>query len=728
MVIVSPVSPDDGPQHPTADRTVPDEPDEVALATTVRRTKLTVPAAPLGPENPLPALRPQGELHRLDPADLEGLPADMVRQIGYAHLRTVLPAGLLDGYGRDREPAALDALVVENSRLRATVLPGLGGRLYSLFHKPTGRELLYRNPVFQPVDFGLAGAWFSGGVEWNLGATGHAAHTCAPLHAGRVPAPDGGEMLRLWEWERLRDLAFQIDLWLPEDSDFLYVGIRVRNPHDRTVPAYWWSNTAVPETDRTRVIAPAEAAWHFGHQRRLRQVGLPAPGGPGGAEGPDVSYPGGSRHPADYFLDIRGDARRWITALDGEGHGLVQTSTDLLRGRKIFWWGRGSGGRRWQDWLTDPGSGGYLEIQAGLARTQFEHLPMPADTDLSWLEAYGPLSADPDLVHAADWDTARAEAAARLEAALPRAAVDTAYADWLAQADAEPKEVLATGSGWGALEAERGRFALPGTPFDATTLGDPQKPWLELLLAGVFPRPPAGALPGPGLVSPQWRELLESADTYPGNEWFRDYYLGIAQWAAGDRAQAVRSWERSLAAHPSPWCHRALAVADSAEGRTEQSAERYAQAWESLLATAGQYGPGAPTAQRALLVEAVPALLAAGRAADAQRLLAEAALGGCTPPDDGRVRLLRARTALALGDAAAARALLDAGIVVADLREGAEELSDTWHAVAERLVAGDGEITDEVRAAARAEHPLPPHYDFLMRPDGMRPDGPDSGA
>ncbi|MFI0899179.1 DUF5107 domain-containing protein [Streptomyces sp. NPDC020983] len=684
------------------------------MATTVTSTTVRIPAAPLGPENPLPALHPNSELHRIDPADLAGLPADMARQIGYAPLRTVLPVRVLDAYGRDRAPADLDALVIENGRLRATVLPGLGGRLYSLVHKATGRELLYRNPVFQPADFALAGAWFSGGVEWNLGATGHAAHTCAPLHAAKVPAPDGGEMLRLWEWERLRDLAFQIDFWLPEDSDFLYVGIRVRNPHDRTVPAYWWSNTAVPDTDRTRVLAPAQAAWHFGHERRLRQVGMPVPV-PGGA---DVSYPGGSEHAADYFLDIRGDDRRWIAALDGDGQGLVQTSTDLLRGRKIFWWGRGRGGSRWQEWLTEPGTGGYLEIQAGLARTQFEHIPMPADTDLSWLEAYGPLAADPGPVHGADWGAARAEAAARLEAALPRAAVDTAYADWLGHADAEPKEILRTGSGWGALEAERGHLRLPGTPFDATTLGEQQKPWLELLLAGVFPRPPAGAAPGPALVAPQWRELLESADTYPGNEWFRDYYLGIAQWAAGDRAQAVRSWERSLAAHPSPWAARALAVADVTEGRAGQAADRYTAAWDDLAATAAQYGPQVRDVQRALLAEAVPVLLDAGRAHEAARLLAAPALDGGAPFDDGRIRLLRARTALALGDAPAARALLDEGIVVADLREGAEELSDTWAAVAERLVAGEGVVTDAVRAKARAAHPLPAHYDFLMRPEG----------
>jgi tetratricopeptide (TPR) repeat protein len=689
---------------------------------------VSIPAAPLGSENPLPALTPCADPHRIDPHDRDGLPADMARQIGYAPLRSVLPVRLLDGYGRDRVPAELDALVIENSRVRATVLPGLGGRLHSLVHKPTGRELLYRNPVFQPADFALAGAWFSGGVEWNLGATGHCAHTCAPLHAARVPAPDGGEMLRLWEWERLRDLPFQIDFWLPSDSDFLYVGVRVRNPHDRTVPAYWWSNIAVPETARTRVLAPADAAWHFDYRGLLSHV--PVPGGPhrtgpSATAATDITYSTRSQYAADYFFDIPADDRRWVTALDGDGHGLVQTSTDHLRGRKLFLWGTGRGGQRWQEWLTEPGTGGYAEIQAGIARTQLEHVPLPAESDLSWLEAYGPLTADPALVHGDDWTAARTEAAVRLEAALPRRTVEAAYDTWLAYADRDPGDILATGSGWGALEAERGHFHLPGTPFAAATLGDAQKPWLELLLAGVFPRPVADTVPGPCLVSPEWRELLEAADTYPGNEWFRDYHLGIAQWAADDRAQAVRSWERSLAAHPSPWTLRALAVAEAADGERERAAERYVEAYDCLagtLLTRAEWPDAvresAVAVQRALTLEAVPALLAAGRTADADRLLARPAAGGTAPLDGGRIRLLRARTALAQGDPVRARALFDEGFVVDDLHEGDEALSDTWYAVAEALLATGGlPLSDELRARARREHPLPAAYDFRMRPD-----------
>ena len=76
-----------------------------------------------------------------------------------------------------------------------------------------------------------------------------------------------------------------------------------------------------------------------------------------------------------------GDGRKRYTAevvlgtetasLDADGAGLAQTSTARLRGRKLFVWGAGEGGRRWQEWLTEPGSGGYAEIQAGLAKLGF---------------------------------------------------------------------------------------------------------------------------------------------------------------------------------------------------------------------------------------------------------------------------------------------------------------------------------------------------------------------
>ncbi|MEU1305622.1 DUF5107 domain-containing protein [Streptomyces shenzhenensis] len=650
----------------------------MVIVTTIRREVLTLPAAELGRDNPLPPLRPLDETHRVEDRDRDEMPRDMARQIGYAPLRSLLPVRVRDGYDRARAPRAVDALVIENDRLRATVLPGLGGRVASLVHLPTGRELLYRNPVFQPANFALNDAWYSGGIEWNIGATGHTALSCAPLHAARVAAPDGGEMLRLWEWERLRDLPFQVDLWLPDGSDFLYVGVRVRNPHERPAPVYWWSNIAVPE--ECRVLAPAEEAWHFGYERRLRRVPVPS------YAGTDRTYPLGSPHAADYFYEIPDGHRRWIAALDADGHGLVQTSTDVLRGRKLFVWGTQPGGRRWQEWLTEPGTGGYCEIQAGLARTQLEHVRLEAASELSWLEAYGPLDGPPE----GEWAAVTGSAAQRLEAVLPRADVEAAHAAWKPYADTEPGEILATGSGWGALEVLRGEWQLPGTPFAESTLGEAQAPWRDLLRTGSLPEPRHVRPPHETLVAAHWRDMLESAPAAPHTE----YHLGVAQWHAGDRAQAVRSWERALPSASSRWpLLRCLAVADQESGHHERAADRYAAAFEDLCHERRDDGPAWTAATAALGREALAALLAARRAAEAravwERLRPETRRRG-------RFRLLEAELLLAEGRPAQARAVFDEGFEVADLREGAETIGRLWY-----------RLTDE---------PLPARYDFRMRP------------
>ncbi|MGW2553479.1 DUF5107 domain-containing protein [Streptomyces sp. NPDC001635] len=656
------------------------------IVTTIRRDTMTVPAAALGADNPLPPLRPLDEVHRIEDRDREDLPRDMARQIGWEPLHSLLPVRVRDGYGRSRAPMDIDTVVIENDRLRATVLPGLGGRIASLFHKPTGRELLYRNPVFQPACFALNGAWFSGGIEWNIGATGHTTFSCSPLHAARVTAPDGGEMLRLWEWERLRDLPFQVDLWLPEGSDFLYVGVRIRNPHERPAPTYWWSNIAVPE--ECRVLAPAEEAYRFGYERRLHRVPVPT------YDGADRTYPMNGAHPADYFYDVPDGRRRWIAALDEDGRGLVQTSTDVLRGRKLFVWGTGTGGRRWQSWLTQPGTGGYCEIQAGLARTQLEHVRLEPASEVSWLEAYGPLEAERE----GDWTTVVSGAEARLDGALPRPVVDAAYEAWLPYADADPGETLAVGSGWGALELLRSGGKLPGTPFEETTLGEAQAPWRELLLTGSLPEPRRVAPPGETLVASHWRDMLETAPARPLTE----YHLGVAQWHAGDRAQAVRSWERALELAPSLWpLLRCLAVADQEAGNRERSADRYAEAFDDLCRERRDDGESWTAATAALGREALETLLAVHRVAAARAVWNR--LHPATR-ERGRFRLLGARLLLAEGDRAGARSVFDAGFEVADLREGAETIGELW-----------AELTDE---------PVPARYDFRMRPGDPGAAGP----
>uniref|UniRef100_UPI000AA09FD9 DUF5107 domain-containing protein n=1 Tax=Kitasatospora sp. MY 5-36 TaxID=1678027 RepID=UPI000AA09FD9 len=328
-----------------------------------------------------------------------GVDDEMRRNLAYGVPDTLLPYTRQSGYDRVRTERELPCVVLENETLTATFLPSLGGRLWSLLHRPTGRELLHRNRILQPANLALRDAWLAGGVEWNLGATGHWPLTCEPLHAVRVRAPDGTPVLRMYAFERLRRLVLRMDSWLPAGSPVLYVHVAVHNPAPSETPVYWWSNIAVPQDRDVRVLGPADHAFHCDYVSDLRRVAFPE------ADGADRSYPGRAARAADYFLDLPGGERPWIAALDGTGAGLVQTSTARLCGRKLFCWGTGTGGRHWQEWLSGPDSA-YLEIQAGLARTQLEHLAMPAGATWSWTEAYGLLQADPTAVHGS-WDVAR---------------------------------------------------------------------------------------------------------------------------------------------------------------------------------------------------------------------------------------------------------------------------------------------------------------------------------
>ncbi|MEU8225021.1 DUF5107 domain-containing protein [Kribbella sp. NPDC048915] len=616
--------------------------------TIISAQNVVLPAASLGPENPLAPLRMHREPHHVE--NLDELPADLRENIGYGRLHSPLPCLNQDGYDRVLTETAFPALALENEHLKLVVLPTLGGRLMSLVHKDSGEELLYRNPVFQPANLALRNAWFAGGVEWNVGSTGHWTGTCAPMHAARVEGPDGTPVLRLWELERTRNLVTQLDFLLPEGSEFVYVGVRLQNPSDVEVPAYWWSNIAVPQSPDRRVLVPADQAWQFGYTRRLDLVDVQT----------DLTYP--MRHPRaiDYFFEPLPGEASWIASVDGAGNGLVQASTVRLPGRKLFVWGQGDGGRRWQEWLSPGLEGdGYAEIQAGLARTQMEHLKLPARTSWHWLEAYGRLSMDAGVAHSEDWTTARTGGAAALQDLLTE--LPAREQAWLEIVDAVPAERLATGSGWGALELQRtGWTVSDGTPFDDDTMTARERAWLPLLEGRL---PVSDAVPDGTLVA--WRELLEAAE----ENWLVWYHRGVARHYHGDVDGAVEAWRRS---GDNVWALRNLGLVTGELAYYERAVELRPELVE-------------------LVAEAVT--LALGTDVQrAERMLVDA-------PDDPRIQLLRVRHALETGDPQRAHDLLAVGIQLATVREGANPLTDYWLAAEEAL---------------GTQRPVPPQYQFGM--------------
>jgi hypothetical protein len=640
-----------------------------SVATQVRATTLTVTGSPLGEPNPLPRFAPLRALPTASPED--DVPAAMRDRMEYGRLTSPLPYAVYDGYDRTDRQVNLPAIELDNGVLRAVVLPSLGGRVWSLFDQRRGRELLFVNPRLRFANFGLTDAWFAGGIEWNLGSTGHTTLSNRPMHAGVVRRADG-DVLRLWEWERTRDLVLQVDLWLPAGSDRLLASTRVVNPDPEPKPLYYWTNIAVPETDDTRVLTTADHAWRTHYDGSLRKVTLPHPDD----QRVDVSYPGRAAHPADYFFDVAGQSGAHLVAVEPDGRGFAQTSTGGLTGRKMFQWGRGAGGRRWQDWLS---GGRYAEVQAGRCPTQLEHDRLEGHSTVAWTESFGAVDLDPDAC-AADHPRSAAHAWCAVLEGSPPDLLRRQHDTWLAKvADAPVDEPLSTGSGWGAVELLlRGASArMPaGLPFPDVD-DDSRVPRALIESDAETLQRGADGLTLPP-VSDRWRDLLDDA----GDHWWVDYARAVNAHLRGDAAAATHAYRRCLDSREHPAALRGLALLDADAGRYDAAADLHARA------TRAAHGA------RPFVTEELQLLLRAGRPDDCLRLIA------AQPPNvrrHGRTRLLEVQALLAAGSRAEAAAILD-NLVVEDLAEGERVLGDLWQAL-------------------RPGTPIPPHLDFRMTDD-----------
>ncbi|WP_052112161.1 DUF5107 domain-containing protein [Knoellia subterranea] len=601
----------------------------------------------------------------------------MVERIHRGRLDSPLPYGVVSDYDRAEQPLSLPAIELANDHVSATILPTLGGRVWSLTltdgdkdgDSDGQRDLLHRNPRLRWANFGLTDAWFAGGIEWNLGSTGHTTLSNRPMHAAILDT-DLGPVVRLWEWERTRDLVLQVDLWL--DGAHLMASTRVTNPDPEPKPLYYWTNIAVPETAGTRVLVPATDAWRTDYSGMLDLVSVPHPDGP-----IDVSVPTNSRYAADYFFDVAHHRGRLVSAVEPDGRGFAQTSTGALRGRKLFLWGNGPGGQRWQDWLGVPGSR-YLEIQAGVCTTQLEHDVLDGHDSLSWTEAFLPLDLDPESV-AGDYESASAAVADAVHRDVPPDRLEAQHAQWLAEvADRMPAadEVMHVGSGWGRAElALRGAEDLPGTPFPE--LDDESQPLRRFAESGDPNALDAIEADRPTLpvISPRWTALLEQHEPN-STGWWLPYALGTGRHLAGDREGARTAYGRSIGATPTAVALRGLALL------ADDPSERIALHRQALDL--------APT-ERRLTVELLTALRDSGRASEVPGIVAALPL---SVRDHGRTQLLLAQ-ALADEDRRDEALVILTDLEVPDLAEGDPSLSDMWL----RLCPGED---------------VPPRLDFRM--------------
>lgn len=652
-----------------------------------------IPSANMGKENPLPDIKNNAYIHAKIEVT-ENISAEDKKHIGDGMIPTMLPYFEQNGYDRNRADKIYNAVVLENEFLKATFLPELGGRLWSLIDKKTGIDLLYCNPVFQPGNLALRNAWFSGGVEFNVSIKGHNPLTCDSLFARKIKMQDGTIGARFYEYERIRGVAYGFDAWLPDDSKMLYIRPRIENRTGEEIWMYWWSNIAVPETAETRVVVPTTESFinYFGNNHYV----LDASSIPNALD-TDVSYPNNMKRSLDFFYRIPDEEQKWITAVDKNGYGLLQCSTKELKGRKLFVWGKGAGGKNWNNFLSNGENSGYIEIQAGIARTQLEHIPMPANDVWSWVEGYGAFSGKADAMHG-EWSGAIKEV---------EAAIDTTFngnmegeLSTLKELAATPLEFFNIGSGWGALENSRrvaeGEQSLSKDFFEFPdfSLTEAQREWIHLLEKGSLAERRTEDAPIGYLVDESWLERLEKALENPGNRnWYSYMQLGVMRYANGKLDEARAAFQKSLEYKNNAWSNRNLAMLWRNEYQNTEKAVEYIT--ESLKLQNNCRGIWLEAATTYLRAEKPELWISAFENAPEKF------------KNDGRLALYYASALMKQGRYEEATKILNPDFEMPDMKEADTDLSDLWCELYGNIISKETGVTDEAELDKLVEEKYP---------------------
>ena len=292
----------------------------------------------------------------------------------------VYPYTMLDDLTDRRETKSYQAVFLENDYLKATILPSLGGRLYSLFDKTSGREVFYRNNVVKYGLVGLRGAWISGGVEFNF-PDGHTVVTVSPVAWTLRENPDGSATVTVGDIDRVTSMYWEVALTLHPGEARLEQHVTLFNPTPLTNRYWYWANAAVPATDDMQFVYPMREAYPHA---RWPVFTFPV------YQGVDYSWYKNVRQPTSLFG--RQVHRDFFGAYYHNADAGVVHVADFREapGKKTWTWGVAGDGLIWTDLLTDH-EGPYNEIQSGRYETQLNYEFLPPRRVESWTEYWYPV-------------------------------------------------------------------------------------------------------------------------------------------------------------------------------------------------------------------------------------------------------------------------------------------------------------------------------------------------
>ena len=169
----------------------------------------------------------------------------------------VYPYPMKTDITRRRQTEKHRVIVLENRYTRVLILPDKGGKILAAIDKTNNDfDFIYFNRVIKPGLISLAGAWLSGGIEWNFPTYGHTAHAFSTVNRAIQRNPDGSATVFVGTEEWVRRMKWVIAITLFPDRSYVKTAVRLYNGTFTHNHGYFWADAATHAWNDTRIVFP----------------------------------------------------------------------------------------------------------------------------------------------------------------------------------------------------------------------------------------------------------------------------------------------------------------------------------------------------------------------------------------------------------------------------------------------------------------------------------------
>ena len=448
------------------------------------------------------------------------------------------------------------AVILENEYLKCTILPDLGGHIYTCVDKISGKPMFYENPTIKKAKIGHRGAWAAFGLEFNFPVS-HNWVSLSPVDFAYATNTDGSASVTVGNIDRPYGMQWTVELVLRPKSALLEEHFILYNRSDVRHRYYWCDNAAVQVWDDSRI----DYAMKFVASHGFTDV-YPWPNlRPGGRDfrfianqldGP-VSYFAHGSH--ETFMGI------WNPKTDT---GTAQYSKyEDLPARKIWSWGVDADGLAWRTALSDNQSA-YVEVQAGLFRNQETYSFLDPGQTISFTDYWMPVRGTGGISRANEagvvkLDVQDAQLTARLNVNAPIAAAEISLVEgsrvlWREKSNLDPAKTWTKTIG---LQDSTSAVTFELRNRDGHSLLRQTE--------GEYDMDPTSSIkPGP-----QAAYVMPGPEQRSEDDWLQ---LGTDQELNGEVVRAMTTYETALNKYP-----RGFSL-EVAAGRLATALQRYAEA------------------------------------------------------------------------------------------------------------------------------------------------------